>query len=107
MADFYLRKGDLLPRIKATLKYSTGNAIDLSGATVRFRMWRAATPDALVVDGVATIVDATAGKVEYAFASGDTDATGQFEASWRILVGSFVMHVPNDRPLCVSVAAGG
>lgn len=74
-----IKKGDRLPVLSATLK-SGGSAIDLTGAGVVFRM----TSGATTVTGTCTIVDATAGRVEYPWASGDTDVAGQYRGEFVI-----------------------
>lgn len=80
-----MKQGDLRPRYRVQLT-SDGNPVDLTTATgVRFLM-KVGTTGALLVDGVATIVDAATGIVEYAWVAGDTDVSGtyniEFEVNW-------------------------
>lgn len=105
MADFFLKKGDTLPKLAATLKDSEGYPIVLSGATVRFKMRKEGTRTSKV-DAVATVVDAEEGQVEYAWQAADTDTAGQYEAEWVITNGGNVQRVPNDRFFAVSIQEG-
>lgn len=82
-ADFYIKRGDRLPVLIRTLKFSDGVAIDLTGCTVRWKMVEQKSRE-VVVDAVATITSATEGKVEYAWQTPDTDAEGHFDGEWRV-----------------------
>lgn len=92
--DFYLKKGDTLPRISATLKNSDGTPVNLTGATVKFRMRAPGGP--LKVDGAAVVVDAAAGKVRYDWTGADTNTEGLFHAEWPVTFGSDVETIPNN-----------
>jgi hypothetical protein len=55
------------------------------------------------VDAVATVVTATDGKVEYAWAGTDTDTPGTFDADWLVTYGSNPMTVPSDKHVTVLI----
>ncbi len=77
-----LARGDRLPTYRTTLR--DGSApVDLTGTTVRFRMWRegAATNK---VDAPMTLVDAAGGVVDYAWAAGDTDTVGVYRTEVEV-----------------------
>lgn len=81
MADFYIRKGDRLPAIEAQLS-SNESFVDLTGAAVELRY--RARGSATVIVKAAAITDSAAGRVQYEWDAGDTDAAGVFEAVWRV-----------------------
>lgn len=105
MASFYLKQGDRLPRLRATLKNGGNAAIDLTGATVQFRMRLKGGTD-LAVDAPATVTGATVGEVEYAWADGDTDDVGQFDCEFIVTFpGDLVQTIPPQDFFDVEIAA--
>lgn len=94
-SNFYLKKGDVLPRLKATLKNGSGVAINLTGATVVFRMRKsdAAEPK---VEASATVTGATAGLVEYTWDEEDSDEVGSYNGEFVITFPSGVQTVPSN-----------
>jgi hypothetical protein len=97
-------KGDILEAIAATLRKPNGEAIDLTGCTVLFRMVKSdgtGTPKVGSSDphtgGLATI-DNVAGQVSYTFASGDVDTAGTYYAWWLVKRSSdsAVAHYPPE-----------
>lgn len=106
MADFYIKKGDTLPRLGATLKSVAGTPINLTGATVTFKM-RPSGGGTTKVSAPATIVNATAGTVEYAWQTADTDTAGNFEAEWIVDFGSgLLQRVPNSTFFSIAIQTG-
>lgn len=82
---FAIKKGDRRPRYRVQLT-ANGSPVDLTGATaIRFLM-KSGVTGALKIDGVATVVDAATGIIEYPWAAGDTDTSGtfniEFEVNW-------------------------
>ncbi len=82
--DFFIKRGDRLPTLARTLQYQDGSAIDLTGCTVTWVM-RTKVGGEIKVSAPATIVSALEGRVEYAWASPDTSAVGEFVGEWRVL----------------------
>lgn len=80
---FQIKKGDTSPAIEATVTDQDGDPVDLTGATIYFRMQDISTHDTLF-DKEASIVDATEGMVEYNWQSGDTDTPGMYYAEFQI-----------------------
>lgn len=84
MADFIIKRNDTLPKLAATLT-TDGAAYNLTGASVKLimKVEGATTPK---VNSAATIVDASAGKVEYLWddVAGDTDTEGLYDCEFEV-----------------------
>ncbi len=94
-ADFVIKQDNVLPEIRATLLDANNDPINLAGSTVRFHM-KSQNDGALVVDALAAILVAATGRVEYAWAAGDTDEAGWMDIEWEITdVGLDVTTVPS------------
>ena len=101
--DFYIKQADTLPKIKATLKDSTGAAINLSGGSVAFRMRRKGTTGAPVVDAAGVITGAATGQVEYQWTAANTATVGTYDAEWVVTLGADKETVPNNGHITVQV----
>ena len=89
MTDFYIKQDDTSPSLAATLKDSDGNAVDLTGATVRFHMTeRPSEGKTAKVDAAANVDTAASGEVSYDWQSGDTDTVGLYNAEWEVTYSS-------------------
>jgi hypothetical protein len=83
--------GDRNPSITETITIN-GVAVDLTTATVRFKM-RAVGSSTLKVDASATIVSAVAGAVRYDWLGADVDTAGQYLVWWEVTIGGKVQSV--------------
>lgn len=81
MSTTYYKQDDELPTLTDTL------GVDLTNASVQLYVEHVAS-DTLVVNSSATITDATAGDVEYTFADGELDRTGQHVYEWVVTYSS-------------------
>ena len=97
MADFYAKVGDVGRTIETQILDAAGNPIDITSATVTFRMWHSGASSAKV-NAAATVVDGPNGKASYTWAAGDTDTAGDWLADWNIVItaGVNVLTVPTD-----------
>lgn len=87
MTDFSIKAGDTAPALTVALKDGT-NPLNLTAATVRFRM-RPKTGGALTVDQPAAIVgNPLDGIVKYQWQTGDTAAPGLYEVEWPVTFGN-------------------
>lgn len=77
--------GNQTPSIYATLTLSDGSVINLTGASVRFRM-RPIGFTTLTVDQPATIDSAGQGTVHYDWQAADVANAGQFLCWWQITI---------------------
>lgn len=106
MTDFYAKRGDRLPIIEAVLQDADG-VVDLSTgvSAVRFSMRRRGASALLVDRQPATIEDAAAGRVSYAWADGDTATAGSdFIAEFEVEFDSGKrLTFPNDGWIAVTI----
>ena len=94
MAILRYTLGDRLPALARILNDANG-VIDLTGATVTFSMRDRASDSVKVNKSSVTVVNATAGSVSYAWASGDLDTEGHYDAEFEITSSGLVLTVPN------------
>lgn len=107
MADFTIKRNDLLPAIRAYLKNADGTALDLTGRSVKFimRLRSAADLSAAKVNTTASITDATAGLVSYQWVGTDTDTAGAYIGEFETLLGAQKQTVPSGGYVTVDVVA--
>ena len=97
MSVYRIKRGDFGFPITATL--ADENALDLTGASVRFKMKPAPESDVVAtpVNGIAVVADAASGKVQYVWQSGDTAVAGAYVAEWEVtLQGGGVETFPSE-----------
>ncbi len=98
MADveFTIKRGDRLPILRRRLQTDDCQPIDLTGATVNFiYQIEDGSTAAVVGAGVITIVDATAGVVEYAWGAADNLVVGVFNGEFEAQIGGLRLTAPN------------
>lgn len=100
---FYVKQNDTSPAMQATLQDADGNAINVTGASVRFHM-RAVGSTQTVVDAAATIVTALSGIVKYEWDAADTDTVGSYQAEFEVTYAdASVETFPNDGYIRVEI----
>lgn len=100
---FYVKQNDTSPAMLATLQDADGNAVNVTGATVRFHM-RAVGSTQVVVDEAATIVTPLDGLVRYDWQAADTDTIGSYQAEFEVTYAdSSVETFPNDGYIRVEI----
>jgi hypothetical protein len=92
MSTVYMKQGDRLPALRMQLLDASGAPLDLTGATVAFRM--RTSGGSLKVNAAATIVDAVTGVVQYAWGMTDTDTVGSYRAEWACTFSGSTQTVP-------------
>jgi hypothetical protein len=98
LTKFLMVKNDLRPSILATLQYSDGSIVDLTGCTAKFVMTQSGTE---IINKTATVLSpATSGQVRYDWASGDTAHVGMYKGEFQItFADTKVMTFPTDGSL--------
>jgi hypothetical protein len=100
---FYIKQNDTSPKMLATLQNANGDAIDLTGASVRFHM-RAVGSTSTVVDAAATIVTAASGIVRYSWTSANTATVGSYQAEFQVTYADATIETfPNDSYISVEI----
>lgn len=100
---FSIKQNDTAPSIKATLKDGSGTAIDLTDATIRFHM-KAVGETSVKVDALCSIVDASAGIVQYNWTANDTDTAGTYYAEFEVTYDDGAIETfPNNSNLSISI----
>jgi hypothetical protein len=86
MADFTIKRNDLLPVLEAILKDADGNPVDLTNATAcDFHMRLESTQAMKITDGSCTFdADRLTGKVSYPWTGTDTDTEGVFLGEFSV-----------------------
>lgn len=82
-SNFYIKRNDLSPIIRASLKDANGNYANLGGASVLFKMQRL-TGSGDAISSAGSISDASTGTVEYSWQSGDTAISGGYRAEFEV-----------------------
>ena len=100
---FYIKQNDTGPAMLATLQDANGNAINLTGASVRFHM-RSVGGGNPVVDAAATVVTAASGIVRYNWVAADTDTVGTYQAEFEVTYADASIETfPNDGYIVVQI----
>lgn len=99
-----IKEGDRRPSVTMQALDAVGAPVNFGvGATAKFIMTRKgeATP---TVNAAATIVDATLGKLQYDWATGNTDAAGVYDAEFEVTFGDGrKLSIPNFEHLVVVI----
>ena len=110
MATYTVRQHDTAPVVTDTLEDSTGAAVNLTGATVKFHMasWDLAT--VVIANGTVTNIGGGAldasGGVQYQWQAADTLTRGAYKAEWQVTFsGGAVESWPNDGYAVVDIPA--
>lgn len=78
-----IKTGALEPAWTGTLERSDGTSVDLTGATVYFRM--ADSTGSVVIDTEADVLDASAGTVQHEWVDGETDTEGRYSVEIHVI----------------------
>ena len=99
---FDIKRNDTSPSIAGTVKDADGNAVDITGSSVRFHMLD--KDDVVVVDAAATIVSAANGQVRYDWQAADTDVAGAFKGEFEVTYSTgYIESFPNTSHIPIRI----
>ncbi len=87
-ATFNIKVGDTKPVLQATLKDGAGNAVNLTGTTVKFSMRDVQSTTIKRDKGTVVLTDAANGIVTYSWVTADTDTVGTYLGEFEVTDGS-------------------
>ena len=103
--SFNIKQNDTRPTLSVVVADSSGTAINITGASVLFKM-RAVNSSSLKVNSSATITNASNGAVSYTFSASDTDTAGLFQGEFQVTFsGGAIETFPNSEYISINVLA--
>ena len=84
MADVIIPQNDQGFYLNFTVEDSDENAYNLSGYTIKLKVWKKYEPSVLLLTGTCSIVDAASGTCRYLIAEDDFEDVGLFEAELEL-----------------------
>ena len=104
-ADLFIRQADVLPTLSNTITDQSGNPVNLTGASVSLVLRTLMSSEPITLAGSATVTNAAAGQVQYAWNTADTATAGLYNAEWHCSGGSVggTYTYPNDGYITISV----
>jgi len=104
MADFYITEGDVGWELEVTLKDADGNAVNVTGFTITFKMQsHRVTTD--TINAAATIVTAASGIIKYVgLVANNSLAAGFYDAEFLVdPSGDTIYRAPTKEKILVQV----
>jgi len=100
---FYIKQNDTSPALLATLQDADGNAVNVTGGSIRFHM-RQIGSTTVVVDEAAVIVTPLEGVVRYNWQAADTATIGSYQAEFEVTYADASIETfPNDGYIRVQI----
>lgn len=87
MSQPVLVQGDTNPPIRATITDQDGAVVNLTGSTVKFQ-FRKENDKVFTVNAAATLLDSTAGRVQYLLGTNDLAVPGEYLVQWEVTFAS-------------------
>ena len=101
--SFNIKQNDTSPTLSVVVADSSGTAINITGASVLFKM-RAVNSSSLKVNSSATITNASNGAVSYTFSASDTNTAGLFQGEFQVTFsGGLIETFPNSEYISINV----
>ncbi|NOU98473.1 BppU family phage baseplate upper protein [Paenibacillus planticolens] len=103
MASLNIKRHDTRTAIKATLKMPSGNAVDLTGATVKFTMTKYGRA---LANREADVLDAVNGTVAFIFLPEEVTETGTMKAEFEVTYPDGAIETfPNSGYIAITIEA--
>lgn len=100
-------RNDTWPPLRAQVTDDRGYPLDITGVvSVTFTMRKSGASVDKVLDAAGVVEDAETGIIYYAWAVGDTDESGVFNAQFEVTLPSGKFSVPNRRRQTLRVEIG-
>ena len=100
---FFIKQNDTAPILQADLKDANNTAVDVTGATITFKM-RPVSSTTATINSSATIIDGEAGSVKYEWVSGDTATAGSYFAEFQVVFsGGRIETFPNGDYIQITI----
>jgi len=84
MITIYIPSSDMGFNLNFTIKDANGSAYNLTGYTIKLKVWRAGQPGLLLVNGNCAIDDAANGTCHYTITATDFTSVGTFKAELEL-----------------------
>lgn len=95
--EFFIKQNDLKPELQGTITDADGAAVDVTGLSLVFSMYRRGKRDQVAVSRqTVALVTAASGIVKYTWATGDTKGSGEFIGEFEVVTGG-PETFPNNR----------
>lgn len=102
--DHFVKVGDTGTVVSDILRSADGNPVDITGASVRFKMMPIGG-GTVKVDAPAVNAGPAAGSVYYTWAGTNIDTPGWYTGEWKVTYGGGAIQTfPNGAPFLVLVS---
>ena len=100
---FFIKQNDTSPILQANLKDGNNAAVDVSGASIAFKM-RPVSSSVATVNSAAAIIDGPAGSVKYEWQGSDTATAGSYFAEFQVTFsGGKIETFPNGDYIQITI----
>lgn len=100
--DFFIKRGDTLPKLRKNLVSADGTNPDITGGSVVLIMSLPGATTPKVNRAACTIVDGPTALVEYPWIAADTNTAGEYEAEFEVNKAG-IETFPNPRKMTIVV----
>jgi len=100
---FFIKQNDTAPILQANLKDANDVAVDVTGASIAFKM-RPVSSTTATINTAAAIIDGEAGSVKYEWVGSDTATAGSYFAEFQVtFAGGRIETFPNGDYIQITI----